>query len=39
MNVLDGLAMVAEYVDTDDGVVELGISGLDELIVCVFLVV
>jgi hypothetical protein len=38
MDVLDGLAVVAEDVDANDGLVELRVSGLNELVVDVLLV-
>ncbi len=38
MNVLNGLAMVAEDVDANDGLVELGIGRLHQLVVDVLLV-
>ena len=33
VNVLDGLAMIFEDVDADDGFVEVGIRGLNQLVV------
>ena len=35
---LDGLSVRLEDVDADDGVVELGVGGLHQLVVLVFLV-